>query len=114
MPRMKISDTGFTWKGKPVSKTTYFRRKAEQKMMSVSEEDLVRLPKLGEPSAPHPDKATSHEQIASVGDHVDDALLRDLMVTIRPIRGQFSLDTQVAMAPRTFFAILRVLEKAGY
>lgn len=116
MPRKKTSDAGFTWDGKRVSKTTYFRRKAEQKMMGVSEEDLVRLPKPGVPQAlSEPPTPAEQTTTASVGEHVDDALLRDFMAITRSMPpGQIRFDVQVAVPPRAFFAIVRALEKAGY
>lgn len=131
MPRKKTNETGFTWKGKTVSKTTYFRRKAAakltggetlegimstgdaaaaaaaaEKLMRISGEDTIRV----EPGQSTPE--TEEQRIASLNNHVDDALVRDFMVSART--KQIHLGMMVTVAPRTLISIIRMLEKAGY
>lgn len=115
MPRKKAA-AGFTWNGKPVSKTTYFRRKAASaaaphKTLGISPEDLVRAPLQADPvsQAGPQEQSTSPKPV----DPVDDALLRDFMVGMRS-RPPLSTEFPLQVTPRLAVAILRLLDRMGY
>lgn len=117
MPRRTKKTTGFTWLGKPVSKTTFFRHQAAARASNDLEKAMAAAPR-GEASAPKQGETpvpNTEPKAPTIGEQVDDALLRDFMTAIRnPQRPPLRFDATVALAPRVFLAVLRALEKAGY
>lgn len=118
MPRKTKDDKPFTWNGKPVSRTTYFRRKRKvaksvakiagfAKALPEINKDVLAAELAKAVGVPAP-------AVPIVSD-IDDTLLRELMSVVRN-PGWVTRDPNdlVGIGPRTFKAITRILTKAGY
>lgn len=98
----------FVWSGKKVSRTTYFRNK--RKGLSAQEDQGGPVGAVLPLEAPPKAKAPYVPKDDSV-----DELVRDFMVMVGRNRADgLDLNAPVMVPPRTFKAIIRVLETMGY
>lgn len=116
MPRKKT----FTWKGVPVSRSTYFRnqRRAEASKGSAGVEIeqptsglLPEVAMLG--GAPTADAPPDYPPTYHLLTEAEAALIGDLMVGQRAHRA-YDNRFPIAVAPRVFAAIVSLLGKLGY
>lgn len=135
MPRKK--EKVWIWNGEKVSKTTYFRRKKKANPMAglkaevkPQEEVLAqrsavvgkmkrdRRAPLGltEVSSPESVPPTSRPERPPepMLTETEDALVRDAMVVFRANILQVRTDMGIMVTPRTFLAIVKLLDKLGY
>lgn len=126
MPKKKPEKT-FYWRGKQVSKSTYFRNLRRVEVSKDSAGVKVEQPEtqtssllpdvvMNDPAArPQEDAAPpSYPPTHHLLTEADAAMIRDLMVMVRNSAGSYNDRVAVAIAPRAFRAICILLDKLGY
>lgn len=116
MAKPKKREKVWKWNGEVVSKTTYFRRKADDLAKaakgSLPENQFTKMTEDDQRGALSPAAVAEKDSLIS---STDDALIRDFMVGWRAIR-KTPTDPNLPyiVTPRLYIAVVRLLEHIGY